>query len=158
MNTKKYITATISGLVVMFLLSWLGHEVIIKGLLESNPMETIERESPLYVGAIAAYLVMALLMAYIYPRGIEGESVFGNGIRFGVLIGLLVSLPISLILYSTITTASFSRVIMEAVWHMIEQGAGGIAIAYAFGIETHKSESVEQEGSPDSAEDHAHGP
>lgn len=133
MNAKKLLLATVSGFVVMFLLSWLGHVVIISGMLETSPMSSIERESPLIYGLVAAYLILAFLMAYLYPKGIEGESVFGNGIRFGVLIGLLITGPISLILYSIITTP-FSRVIVEVVWHMIEQGAGGVVIAYVYGM------------------------
>lgn len=133
MNAKKLLLATVSGFVVMFLLSWLGHMIIISEMFGASPMASIERESPLIYGIAGAYLTIALLMAYLYPKGIEGESVFGNGIRFGVLIGLLISVPISLILYSMITVP-FSRVIGEAVWHMIEQGAGGVVIAYVYGM------------------------
>lgn len=149
MNAKKFLLATVSGLVVMFLLSWLGHEVIISGMLETDPMEPIARETPLVLGIVVAYLVIALLMAYIYPRGIEGESVFGNGIRFGVLMGLFLSLPISLILFSTLEDVSFGRVIAESVWHMIEQGTGGVVIAYIYGIDGEgEAESTADEPGP----------
>lgn len=148
MNAKKFLLATVSGFIVMFLLSWLGHEVLIPGISGASPMAPVERETPLMLGILAAYLVLALLMAYIYPKGIEGESVLGNGITFGVLMGLLISLPISLILYSIIDDASFLRVIVETVWHVIEQGAGGVAIAYVYGIQSAEP-TYEQPGSHD---------
>lgn len=133
MNTKKFLLATISGFIVMFFLGWLGHQVVIPGVLESNPMESIERSEPMILGIAVAYLIIALLMAYMYPKGIEGESVFGNGLRFGALVGLLITLPISLILYSTIDGATMGIVVMESLWHIVEQGIGGIVIAYLYG-------------------------
>lgn len=134
MDTKKFFLATLIGLVVMFLLGWLGHAVLMESMFESSPMESVERETPLIWGIAVAYLVLALIMAYMYPKGIEGESVFGNGLRFGVVIGLLTSVPVSIIIFSTIEGGSFTMIVAEGVWHMIEQGAGGVAIAYVYGI------------------------
>ena len=158
MNAKKFFLATLAGFVVMFLLSWLGHEVLLTGMFESNPMAPIERETPLMLGIVVAYLVIALLMAYIYPRGVEGEQIFGNGLRFGILMGLFWSLPISLILYSTLADVEFMRVVAETVWHMIEEGVGGVVIAYTYGGtvleggEASEAPSGESYGRPASAD------
>jgi len=136
MNVKKLLIATVSGFVVMFLLAWVGHEMILSGIFESNPMEPIERESPMVLGIAVAYIVIGLIMSYIYPRGIEGDSVFGNGIRFGMIMGLFFSLPIALIFFSTLQDVGLGLVIGESVWHVIEEGAGGVAIAYVYGIDS----------------------
>ena len=145
MNVKKFLWSTVLGFIVMFILSWIGHEPLMQGLLfDSSPMAEIERESPAVIGIAAAYLVLSLLMVYIYPRGIEGDSVFGNGIRFGIVMGLLIALPISIILYSTLATVPFTRVIVETVWHVVEQGAGGVVIAYAWGMESASSTGFDE--------------
>lgn len=140
MDTKKYLLASLTGLIVMFVLAWLGHTIIMESLFEASPMESITREMPIIPGIAVAYLVMALLMAYMYPKGIEGSGVFGNGLRFGVLVGLLVSVPISLIMYSTLHGGTLTMVVAEGVWHMVEQGAGGVAIAYVYGKQSATSD------------------
>ncbi len=134
MNVNKYLIASISGLVVMFLLGWVGHEYLISSITGLDPFEDIMKSEPNVIGIAVAYLVLALLMAYIYPKGIEGDSVFANGLKFGILIGLLFELPMALIFFSVYEGVTISMVITEAVWHMIEQGIGGIVIAYVYGI------------------------
>jgi len=133
MNTKKYLLASVSAFIVMYLLSWLGYELILPMLFSADPLEPIYRSEQLMIGIMAAYLITALIMSYIYPKGVEGDNVMGNGLRFGALIGLLVSLPIALIFYSIIEGYQFSDVVVETLWHVIEKGIGGIVIAYVFG-------------------------
>lgn len=133
MNTKKYLLASVSAFVVMYLLSWPGHEVLIPMVVESDPLESIYKSEPMMVGIMTAYLIVALIMSYMYPKGVEGDNIYRNGLRFGALIGILVSLPISLIFYSIIDGFYFSHVITETIWHVIEGSAGGIVIAYIYG-------------------------
>ncbi len=132
MNTNKYLLASISGFIVMFLLAYLGHDMLMPLISDANPMESIERSEPYMIGIMAAYLVIALIMAYIYPKGVEGDSWIGNGFRFGVLIGILISLPISLIFYSILEGTAISHIFVETIWHAIEQGVGGVVIAYFY--------------------------
>lgn len=134
MNSKKYLIATLSGFFVMYILGYVGHEYIIS-LFSSgvDPMEPIMKSEPNILGIAVAYFVLALLMAYMYPKGTEGTNVFSNGLKFGILIGLLFELPMAIIFYSIMEGVTISMVLTESVWHVIEQGIGGIAIAYAYG-------------------------
>lgn len=133
MDTKKYLIATVTGLIVMFALAYVGHTLLLESLFEHSPMDAIAKEMPNIPGIAVAYLVLSLLMTYMYPKGVEGGSVMGNGLRFGILVGLIFSVPISIIMYSTIEGGTVTMIVAEGVWHMIEQGAGGIAIAYVYG-------------------------
>ena len=133
MNTTKYLIATLAGLVVMFLLGGLGHELILPAITGPDPLASVMLEEPSMIGIAVGYLVLALIMAYMYPKGVEGTSKAGNGLKFGVLIGLLFSLPISIIFYSVYEGVTISMIIAEAIWHSIEQGLGGLAIAYGYG-------------------------
>jgi len=36
-----------------------------------------------------AYLMVGIIMAYMYPKGYEGGSPVGEGLKFGAIIGLL---------------------------------------------------------------------
>jgi len=40
-----------------------------------------------------AELCLAYLLAVVYPKGLEGKSTAGEGLRFGILMGLLLYLP-----------------------------------------------------------------
>ena len=71
-------------------------------------------------------------MAYIYPRGFKGGSFIKEGLTFGILMGLMVRVP-QQVLYLGYGHGDISYVLTEAVWHMVEQGVGGIAIAYVYG-------------------------
>ena len=134
MNSKKYLTATASGFAAMFILGYVGHEYIItlfSGAMD--PMESIMKSEPNILGIAVAYIVLALLMAFMYPKGIEGTGVLANGLKFGILIGLIFQLPMAIIHFSVIEGATISIVFAECIWHMIEQRIGGIAIAYGYG-------------------------
>lgn len=69
----------------------------------------------------------------MYPKGVEGDNIIGNGLRFGALVGVLVSLPISLIFYSVLDGGTFTHVFTETLWHIVEGSAGGVVIAYIYG-------------------------
>lgn len=140
MNTKKYLTASVSGFIVMFILGWIGHELILSAINSGpDPLESVMRSEPNIIGIAVAYLILALLMAYIYPKGVEEGSKLSNGLKFGIIIGLIFELPMAVILYSILDGITISMVLTEGVWHMIEQGIGGIAIAYAYGASVLKT-------------------
>lgn len=61
-----------------------------------------------------------MLVAVIYPVGYEGGVPWREGLRFGLLMGVLFTLPGGL-------------VIVDAAWHRVEQGAGGIGVALVHG-------------------------
>lgn len=134
MNTKKYLTASLTGFFVMFIIGWVGHEFILPAINQGpDPLASIMKSEPNVLGIAVAYLVLALLMAYMYPKGTEGNSVISNGLKFGILIGLVFELPMAIIFYSILDDVTLSMVITESVWHMIEQGIGGIVIAFGYG-------------------------
>ena len=140
MDVKKYLISTLVGFIVIFFLGWLGHQVILP-IFQSgaDPMEPVMRSEPNMIGIAVATLILSLLMAYMYPKGVEGRSKAGNGFRFGALIGLVYSVPISIIFFSTLEGITITMILSEAVWHIIEEGAAGVAIAYAYGIPSTES-------------------
>lgn len=132
MDMKKFLLASGAGFVVMFLLSWIGHEYLIASFYEGHPMTQVEAAEPNVMWIIAAYLVIALIMSYMFPKGSEGKGFIGEGLRFGVMVGVLISLPITLIFMGIMDGVPFTSVVAETVWHAIEQGVGGIVIAWFY--------------------------
>ena len=75
------------GSVVAFLLSGLWPVVLISDYYESVTVGG--REAPLMWAIGLAYLMVGIIMAYMYPKGYEGGSPVGEGLKFGAIIGLL---------------------------------------------------------------------
>lgn len=68
MNTTKYLIATISGLIVMFILGGLGHELVLPAVSGPDPLASVMQSEPNMVGIGVGYLVLALIMAYLSKR------------------------------------------------------------------------------------------
>lgn len=130
MNIQKILLSTIGAGVVMFLLAGLWHGALMSDLYASDLNQT---EPSMYLIG-GSYLVLALLMSYMYPKGIEGTNKIANGIKFGIVIGLLWVLPHSLIMHAVMEGSTLRVVFIDVVWHAVEQACGGVVIALIYGI------------------------
>ena len=97
LNVRQWIIASIVVFLVVSIWGVLVNRLIMPGLFPpvsvSTPMA--ESGSPLlqrfwiYCGRA----VFALLFVYIFTRGYEGKPGLGEGLRYGVWIGLFLNLP-----------------------------------------------------------------
>ena len=81
MNGVK-VTSGIAAFVVMFMLSFIWHEVLM-GDYYAQILASVARAEPNLVLIGAGYLITAMVMAYVYPIGYKGGSGVGEGLRFG---------------------------------------------------------------------------
>ena len=116
--------------VVMFLLAALWHMALMSDLYAGDQ----NRAEPMLYLIVVSYLILGLLMAYAYPKGIEGTNKITNGIKFGSLVGLIWVLPHSLILHAVAEGGAFNVILIDAGWHLVEQSCGGVVIALIYGI------------------------
>ena len=128
MKIKKFILATLAGGITMWLLAGLWHELIMAKFYVGETDATHEGTGIIFL----AYMVLGVLMAYIYPLGYKGGRPTVEGLRFGVVIGLLWVFPHELAMAGA-HGDSISYVFKNAAWHMIEQGVGGIIIGLVYG-------------------------
>ena len=131
MDTKKMLYAWLAGAAGMLILGGLWHTVIM-GDFYNEQGATAIRQEPKMLFIILGILVMALLMAYMYPLGYKGGSPVTEGLKFGVLIGLLVFLTFNLILHGAFNV-TLAGALVDAGWHVVEEGVGGIIIAMVYG-------------------------
>ena len=80
-------------------------------------------------------------MSYMYPKGIEGTNKVTNGLKFGVLIGIIWVVPLSVVMYSATVGSSLKVIGIDAIWHIVEQGIGGVLIAMIYGLPSAGSSS-----------------
>ncbi len=95
--------------------------------METAPEETL-------LGYIAlGYIVLALLMAYVYPKGYSGGAPATEGLKFGVIIGLLWVLPHGIVLYGVHHSGTRALILVDTTWHVVEQGVGGLVMGLICG-------------------------
>jgi len=131
MDTKKLALSLLAGFVVMFLLGFLWHQFIMSGFYDDQ-LGDIARPEPKVGFIVLGYLVLALLMAYIYPIGSKGGSPTLEGLKFGALMGLLWILPHGLV-YVGVANFTFTYAIVDGLWHVVEEGLGGVVIGLVYG-------------------------
>ena len=130
MNVGKLLTTAAAAFVAMFVLSVLWHTIILEDYYTASTAQLARATMSIPVIAFA-YVVMALVMAYMFPLGYKGGSALAEGFRFGAIVGVLIWLPTGLV-YSSIWNYPMNTALIDAAWHVVEEGVGGIALAMVF--------------------------
>ena len=131
MSAKKFVLAALAGFAVMFGLSTLWHKVIMVNFYGKHYKSIVENVDIIYV--LCGYLVLAYLMSLIYPIGYKGGSPLKEGSRFGVIMGLVMLMPMTIIVLLGTGIVSHMGALVDVLWHLIEEGVGGTVIALVYG-------------------------
>lgn len=124
LNTKQLIIATLASGFVMWALAGLWHKIVAVAFYTQETHASHEG-----VGIIlTAYLILALLMAYLFPVSKLGTQPIATGLVFGSIIGLLWVFPHELAMAGA-HGKPLGYVFKNAGWHIVEQGIGGLVIA-----------------------------
>jgi hypothetical protein len=125
-DVKKFILAVLITGFLMWVVAGIWHNLIMPSLYEEvhATHEGIEI-------MLVAYFILAGFMAYLYPRLYDGKKPVRDGLKFGIIIGLLWVFPHELAMVGA-HSESILYVIRNAIWHMVEQGIGGIVLALVF--------------------------
>jgi hypothetical protein len=130
MSLKKLLFATLASAIIMIVLGGLWHTVIMADFYAEG--RNVVRDEPLMGFVAVGMFVLALLMSYVYPRGASHLSPVAGGARFGAVMGLVYVLPHGLVLHGIQSDSTATLVLVDAIWHVVEQGVGGIAIALVY--------------------------
>jgi len=129
MDFKKFSMAVGGSFIVMLFLGWLWHRVILGDFYMEHLKSPLAEPNMLFIAL--GFLILAALMAYLYPLGYKGGSPLKEGLRFGVVIGLLWFLPINVIMIGVVDKPGI-LVVVDGLWRLVEQGIGGIVIGYIY--------------------------
>lgn len=131
MNATKLISAWLAAFVVIFLLSGLWHQLLLADFYAAQTAAVARAEINMVAVTIGS-LILAFLMAWMYPTGYQGGSPVVEGLRFGALIGLLWILPWSVII-TGIWNVGMTVTLVDAAWHVVEEGLAGVVIGLVYG-------------------------
>jgi hypothetical protein len=133
MDTMKLILSTLGAFGAMFVLAGLFNMAIAADFMRSNFEPGMVRHPPNMVLILLGYLVLAFIMAILYPL-FSGtyRSLLMHGLRFGMIMGLVWMFPFSLVLHGAYNFPS-AAIFIDTGWALIEQGIGGIVISLIYG-------------------------
>ena len=129
MNTKKFIYASIAAFAVLFIINPIWFGFLFKDWYLENMNAPSDTNIPIHAFGELCY---ALLLAWIYPLGSKQGSAMKQGIRFGLLMGLVYSLPMSLHLMASIG-GSWEIPCFFVANGLLVSVASGIVIAMIYG-------------------------
>jgi hypothetical protein len=136
MNSKKFIPATIVAFIVIFIFDYLWFGVLFRDWWQatmSGIMRSLPEKPNIPLHALGD-LSLAALLAWIYPYGYKGGAAVSQGIKFGLMMGLVLQLPGSIHSYDSMQSSSF---LVFSIAHGIIVGMiGGICVATVYGNKT----------------------
>lgn len=131
MNLKKMLMATAAGFMVMFGLAGLWHMLLMADFYQDHTLGN-QLTEPQAAYIALGYLVLALLMSYVYPVGYKGGSAVSEGLKFGLVMGLIWVLPHGLVMHGVVESSA-QLLVIDSIWHLAEEGIGGIVIGLVYG-------------------------
>jgi hypothetical protein len=91
-----------------------------------------ENARPIFSIHLLAWLITSVLLAWAFPIGYRGGVPWAEGLRFGMLMGLLAGLPGVLHSYADTETA-VAGLVTVVLWNVITWGIAGALIGTVYG-------------------------
>jgi hypothetical protein len=130
---KKFIFATFAAAAVMFALAGLYTGVLAHEFIVNNVDPALLRSPPNLVLVASGYLLLAFLMALLYPRlGRLSDTPAISGLYFGLVAGVCWLMPYSLVLFG-VYKFPYVALPLDFAWTLAEQGIGGLVIGLIYG-------------------------
>ncbi|NND08985.1 MAG: DUF2177 family protein [Saprospiraceae bacterium] len=125
MKMKKMLICTAVGTVFLLLIDYLWYALITIGPYEG--LADIMRDTPLFLWLVLSYVIFSYVFCRLFPIK-DGSGIMG-GIRYGVMIGLMVYVSYALMRHATETPGSLSMWLIDSVYNIIKVGLLGVIIA-----------------------------
>jgi hypothetical protein len=102
MKIKKWLLGSLAVFVALAAMEHVVHSLILKTAYEQTVQlwRRPERQQMMIGWRLSGYAFFAVLFGFIYTRGYQRKGAIGEGLRYGLYIGLLVFLPYNLIQYA----------------------------------------------------------
>ncbi len=130
MNNKRFFLAVAAVFVVHEVLGFIIHQVLMTPFYqETYSLWRMPEEINLGLIYLVA-VIWSLLFTYIFTKGYEGKGPM-EGIRYGLLVGLLISVPMAFATYA-VQPITLSMAMAWFVYGTIQVVACGLAAALVY--------------------------
>ena len=133
---NKFLLSTLATFLILFVLDFVWYGNLMSNFYPTDGM----RASPIWLYLSVGYLIFSLLFSYIYPKGVEGSNKTIQGLRFGILIGLLIGLPVAFIEHSLSLAPVLEIGLVDAIYLAVKFGIAGVVVANIYGMPGNKPE------------------
>ncbi|MDH5465119.1 MAG: hypothetical protein OEW60_05780 [Thiovulaceae bacterium] len=124
---KTNVMAMLLSALGMMMLAGVWHEVIMLKFYAKETGASHEGTAIIFL----SYLILSFLMVVLYNQRKSYAQKLRDGIYFGALMGVLWVFPHELAMAGA-HGESLSYVLINGVWHVVEQALGGFIIAFIF--------------------------
>lgn len=132
MGARKFTLAVIAYVVVTFVIAAGWHLILFKDLYDQLGIFT--RKEPLIPLGIISIIMQGLVLSYLYPICSKGGSPLKDGLKFGLLIGILMA---SIAVFAEAGKQNVSSLAtwlgFESVYYLLQFGLVGTVIALIYG-------------------------
>jgi hypothetical protein len=132
MDAKKFVLAVIAYIIVTFAVAASWHLMFFKDLYDQLAIFT--REKPLIPLGVVSIIMQALVLAYLYPLFYRGGSPVKEGLKFGLLIGVLMA---SIAVFAEAGKQNVSSLttwlVFETAYYLLQFGVLGVIIGSIYG-------------------------
>ncbi len=130
MNVKRFFLAAVVVFIVAEVLEFLIHGVILASTYEAlKDLWRPDMESKMWIYPVIG-AIWSLLFVYIFVKGREGKGLM-EGVRFGVVIGLFVGIPMAYGTYAMIAIP-YSLALQWWIYTLIECIVLGVIAALVY--------------------------
>ena len=131
---KRIVFAGIAAFLVSFLFSFVAHGMLLHGDYAQLPnlMRTDADAMGYFPFMLLSHLVKGVAFAWVYAQGLRsGASWLDQGLRYGVAMALLITVPLYLVYYS-VQPMPGSLVVKQIVLDSIGTMLMAFAVAFVF--------------------------
>lgn len=132
MDTKKYWLAVLVYVFCTFLIAAPWHLVIFKSVYDELAIFT--RKEPLIPLGLASMLIQGLVLSYLYPLFAGENRSITTGLKFGLLIGLLMaSIAVFAEAGKQEVTSLSTWLLLETTYYLFQFSLVGAVIGWIYG-------------------------
>lgn len=129
---KKFLISVVVMFLLSFVFGFVVHGLLLgqdyEPLAQAGVFRTPEASQPFFPYMILAHLLIAIGITWIYRQGVAAKPVLGQGIRFGLAVAVLSTIPTYLIYYA-VTPLPGGLVAKQIVFDTAAIVVMGIAVA-----------------------------
>lgn len=133
LDPKLWLYASAGVFVVLSILIFLGGRLVIDPLYPelASPGAPPSDAMLLRLWNYLGRAIFSLMFVYIYTRGYEGKPALGEGLRYGLWIGILIMVP-GIFTGLVSTTFSLGFLFMRCLVGLVQMMLCGILVAYIY--------------------------
>ena len=129
MTAKNRILGTLAGTVVLFLLGWVFYGMLLMDFYANNvgSAGNVMRadDDMIWWALILGNLFQAYFLVYVFSK--SNVASFGDGLKYGLVIGFILGLGFNFIMYGTSTMMNLTATLVDPFVGAVMTGlAGGV--------------------------------